>query len=58
VNPLDPADIRAGLEQLSRDDTLVQRLQADGLKRAADFSAETYGRRIADLYGRLGVHLP
>jgi glycosyltransferase involved in cell wall biosynthesis len=58
VSPLDPADIRAGLEQLSRDDALVQRLRADGLKRAADFSAETYGRRIADLYSRLGVHLP
>lgn len=53
VDPYRPAAIAAGLRALDGDAQLRARLAEAGSRRAAFFSAERYGERLARLYGEL-----
>ncbi|WP_211257397.1 glycosyltransferase family 4 protein [Muricoccus aerilatus] len=57
---VDPYDVRAmteGIRALDADEELRGHLSWAGRRRAAVFSAAAYERRLAELYGRLGVPL-
>ncbi|MEW6554111.1 MAG: glycosyltransferase family 1 protein [Actinomycetota bacterium] len=51
VDPLEPAEIAAGLERLAGDEGLAAELSARGRERAAAFTWERAAGRILELYG-------
>lgn len=53
VDPLDADDMARGIRALDQDRDLREELTARGHARAAFFSPENYGKRVADLYSRV-----
>jgi glycosyltransferase involved in cell wall biosynthesis len=57
---IDPYDVRAiaeAIQALDAHESLRAELSRRGPRRAATFSNEAYDRRLAEMYGRLGVRL-
>lgn len=55
VSPTDPEDIAEGLEQVSSDPKLRERLRAQGASRAAEFSWTRSARHLVDIYERVAA---
>ena len=53
VDPLEPADIAAGMARLAEDEELREQLKAKGLRRASLFTWEKTAREILVLYPRV-----
>jgi hypothetical protein len=57
---IDPYDTRAlaeGIQALDGDENLRAELSWRGPRRAALFDGDAYGRRLAEMYGKLGITL-
>jgi glycosyltransferase involved in cell wall biosynthesis len=57
VDPYDTRAMAEAIQRLDADDALRAELASRGPKRAATFNAEDYGRRLSEMYARLGIRL-
>jgi glycosyltransferase involved in cell wall biosynthesis len=53
VDPYRVDEIRAAVERIAKDEAFIEELKRKGLQKAVRFSADTYARRLGDLYGWL-----